>query len=290
MKIERLIYENERGEVIDFSSRSIFFTDSVTGLNDIRNEIYSFSSMGQDGESYIGNRIKSRDIDITGRIRATGKDEQLRCKRLLNHIINPHLSATLTYIYGDYVRVIDCKVENSPTFSHKPIFTEFNISFVCLDPFWRNKHESRDDIASWIGAFEFELEILEGGIELGYREPSLIVNVCNSGDVKTGMRIDFRATGTVSNPRLLNVDTLEFIAFNNLTLTTGDVLSVSTYYGKKDVALIRNGVKYNAFKYLDVDSTYLQLELGDNLLRYEAQTNQDALEVSIYHNDRFLGV
>ena len=57
-EIERPIYGNERAEVIDFSSRSTFFTDSLTGLNDIRNEIYFFSSMGQDGKSYINKWVE----------------------------------------------------------------------------------------------------------------------------------------------------------------------------------------------------------------------------------------
>ena len=131
---------------------------------------------------------------------------------------------------------------------------------------------------------------IETGLELGYREPSLIVNVFNGGDVKTGMRVDFRATGTVTNPKILNVDTGEFIKFNNLTLLAGDVLTVSTYYGKKEVNITSNGITSDGFRYLDVDSTYIQLAVGDNLFRYEAETNAESLEVSIYHNNKYLGV
>jgi len=290
-KIEKLIYTNENGESIEFSHASTYHTNEVSGLNDIRNAIYSFNSMGQDGDTYLGNRIESREIEIIGNINERGKDATIQRRRWLSHVLNPQLNATLTYQYGDFVRIIDCKVDNAPIFVKNAIFQSYTIQLICLDPFWREIAESRADIASWIGSLEFELEIPEEtGMELGYREPSLIVNVYNAGDVKTGMRIDFRATGTVTDPKILNVDTGEYIKFNNLTLLAGDVLTASTHYGKKEVTIARDGVVNDGFRYLDVDSTYIQLSLGDNLFRYEAESNAESLEVSIYHNNKYLGV
>lgn len=58
------------------------------------------------------------------------------------------------------------------------------------------------------------------------------MNVYNSGDVKSGIRIEFRAIGAVTNPVLLNVDTREFIKLN-ISLVAGDVLTVSTATVKK---------------------------------------------------------
>lgn len=114
------------------------------------------------------------------------------------------------------------------------------------------------------------------------------MNVYNSGDVKSGIRIEFRAIGAVTNPVLLNVDTREFIKLN-ISLVAGDVLTVSTGYGEKAVKLNRGGVITDAFRYLDVDSSYLQIAVGDNLFRYSADANAENLEVSIYHNNLYLG-
>lgn len=290
-KIEKLIYTNERGESIEFSHASVYHTNEVSGLSDIRNSIYSFNSMGQDGDTYLGNRIESREIEIVGNINERAKDAVIQHRRNLSHVLNPQLNATLTYQYGDFVRIIDCKVDNAPVFHKKSIFQGFTIQLLCLNPFWKNEDDSRDDIASWIGGLEFSLEIpADTGMDLGYRSPSLIVNVYNGGDVKTGMRVDFRAIGTVSSPKILNVNTGEFIKFNDLTLHAEDVLTVSTYYGKKRITLTRNGLTEDAFRYLDVDSTYIQLALGDNLFRHEAENGGENLEVSIYHNNKYLGV
>ena len=72
---EKLIYTNERGESIEFSPASSYHVNfkDVTGLSDVRNAIYSTNSMGQDGDTYLGYRIESRDIDIVGYIKERDK-------------------------------------------------------------------------------------------------------------------------------------------------------------------------------------------------------------------------
>lgn len=289
-KIEKLTYTNERGESVVFSHASIYHTNEVSGISDVRNAIYSINSMGQDGDTYLGNRIESREIEIVGSIKERDKDHIREYRRKLNRVLNPQYAATLTYEYGDFKRVIDCKVDNAPVFSRKAIFQDFTVQLLCLNPFWRKENKSRDDIATWIGGLEFPEEIpLAEGWQIGFRQPSLIVNVYNDGDVKAGIRVEFRALGAVKNPSLLNVDTQEFIKLN-ITMEAGDTLSVSTGYGEKEVTLKRGGATSDAFRYLDVDSSYLQLLVGDNLFRYSAEENLENLEVSIYHDDLYLGV
>ena len=276
-KIEILTYTNERGESVSFSHASIYHVNmnDVSGLSDVRNAIYSINSMGQDGDTYLGNRIESREIEIVGSIKERNKDQMQEYRRRLNRVLNPQYAATLTYQYGDFVRVIDCKVDNAPVFTRKAIFQDFT-------------SKTRDDIATWIGGLEFPVEIVPGW-EIGYRQPSLIVNVYNDGDVQAGIRVEFRAIGVVKNPALLNVDTQEFIKLN-YTMEAGDTLTVSTGYGEKEVTLKHGGIVTDAFRYLDVDSSYLQLSVGDNLFRYSAEENLENLEVSIYHDDLYLGV
>ena len=291
---EKLTYTNERGESIVFSPASSYHVNfkDVTGLSDVRNALYSTNSMGQDGDTYLGYRIESRDIDIVGHIKERDRQAAQSLRRKLNRILNPQYEATLTYEFGSFKRVIGCKIDDAPLFKRKPIFEQFTIQLSCLNPFWREEAETREDIATWIGGFEFPepdgLQLFEGW-QIGYRQPSLIVNVYNRGDVKSGIRIEFRALGALSNPQLLNVNTQEFIKLN-IDLLAGDVLTISTGYGEKAVKLKRGGIETDAFRYLDVDSSYLQLSVGDNLFRYSAATNTENLEVSIYHNNLYLGV
>lgn len=294
MSVKEALLYTSGTDSVEFSPNSMYYVNiaDVQGLSDVKNTVYSDSSAGQHGDSYLGVRIEPRNIEIVGRVKARDKLEAQNLRRALNRILNPERGGTLTYILGEERRVIDCRVEDAPTFRHKAIFDQFTVSLLCLNPFWREERERRADIAAWMGGFEFPDP---GGIELtnswevGYREPRKIVDAYNAGDVSGGVRVEFRAQGAVKNPSLINVNTGEFIKLN-ITLAAGDVLTVTTGYGEKGAVLRRGGVETNAMQAVDVDSTFLQLAAGDNLFRYEAQENEDNLEVTIYHANRYLGV
>lgn len=290
-KLEVLTYTNSLGESLVFSHSSVYCTQAVEGISDVRNTIYSINSMGQDGDTFVANRLESRDIDISGFIRERDTEKLRTYRRMLARILNPQLSATLTYTFGSFTRVISCRAINAPVVT-KPagsIYAAFSVQLVCLNPFWREVAEKRDDIAAWLGALEFPVEIPQERMQLGFRQPSLIVNVYNGGDVRTGVRIVFQALGDVVNPIIASVDSLEFIRLNTM-LQEGDVLTLSTCYGDKWAELYRDGIITDALRYVDVDSTFLQLEPGDNLIRYDAEQGLSNLEVSIFHNNLYLGV
>lgn len=293
--MEKLIFVNERNESIEFSSASQFHVNmrEVIGLSDVRSAIYSINSMGQDGDTFVSSRIESRDIEITGHINERDKELAWALRRKLGRALNPHFAAKLIYQRNDYKVIIGCRAENAPIFSSAPVFQRFTVQLFCANPFWREETDTKEDIAVWRGAFEFPepggLEIIDGEWMVGYREPSLIVNCVNRGDVRAGLRAEFRALGAVVNPSLLNVNTGEFIKFN-IAMQAGDILSIATGYGEKKVTLRRGGIVSDAFRFVDVDSAYLQLAVGDNLFRYDAQDNLANLEVAIYHNNYYLGV
>lgn len=64
----------------------------------------------------------------------------------------------------------------------------------------------------------------------------------------------------------------------------------NTKYGSKGAKLIRDGVETDYFRYIDVDSTFMQLAIGDNMFRYDAASGVNSLEVSIFYSKEFLGV
>lgn len=292
MDYEKLIYINSRGESLEFSVTSVFHCNvskDVTGIAGIDNTIYRINSMGQHGDTYIGQRFEPREITIAGSINSTEKDRILELRRKAEKILNAELEAKLVYIYKDFIRVIDCKVDGRPTFNLKKVFMQYRIPLTCCSPFWREEIEAKKDIAAWIASWEFDFEIKEEGIELGYREPSVIVNVYNEGDVKSGMRVEFRAVGTVVNPMILNVNTQEYIKMIT-TMEAGDVITINTAYGSKGATLIREGEVEDYFRHIDVDSTFIQLDIGDNVFRYDAEDGITNMEATIYYNNKYLGV
>lgn len=295
MENEKLTYINSRGERLELGVDSVYhcnISKDVEGISGVTSVIYSTNSMGQHGDTYVGQRIEARDIDVVGHINTRDKAQALELRRRMLKIFNPELSATLVYEYGGFKRVIDCRAYGEPKILKKEVLYEFDLQIECLNPFWREEEETKEDIASWVAAWHFPYVIEKDSTKsmiYGYRAESVIVDCYNEGDVSTGMRIRFTALGTVSNPVLLNVDTEEFIQIN-ATMKTGDVIEINTKYGRKGAKLIRDGVETDYFRYIDVDSTFMQLAIGDNMFRYDAASGVNSLEVSIFYSKEFLGV
>lgn len=293
MDYEKLIYTNSRGESLEFGVEGLYHCNvskDVAGISDITNTIYSSNSMGQHGNTYIGQRIEARAITVTGHINTKDKTQAITLRREALKILNPELKGILTYVYGDYTRLIDCYIDDSPVFYRKSVLVQFDITFNCLNPFWREEYETVEDIASWIGSWEFPCAIdEEEGMIFGYREEAVIVNCYNIGDVSTEMKIRFTAIGDVENPILLNINTQEYIKIN-ATIQEGDVLEVNTEYGNKYAQISRSGEVTDYFRYIDVDSTFMKLDIGDNIFRYDADDGVSMLEVTILYRAKYLGV
>lgn len=134
---------------------------------------------------------------------------------------------------------------------------------------------------------EFVTEFGEGiGQEWGYRELKQIVEVDNVGDVECPLRVVFRANGDVEKPYIQNVETYELIRINR-TLKSGDILEITTGYGNKNVYL--NGKK--AHQYLDfLNSSWLQLKPGINLIKYGAEKGLNNLDCTVFYTPLYLGV
>ncbi|APU60728.1 phage tail family protein [Clostridium botulinum] len=287
-KKEKFIFENEKGQQIEFSIWSPFFLQNIDGISGLKNTIYSNKGMEQDGSTCVGSTLDDRNIVIQGSII---DNKEINREKLLS-IINPKLKSKLIYIDGNIKKYVECIVETAPIIP-KENNPKFQISLLCNNPYWKDYIDSKVNIALWKGDFHFPLVIpVNKGITMGHREPSLIVNVLNNGQVETGMIIEFFARGTLKNPSLFNVNTREFIKINK-GMVAGEKFIINTNYSKKKILQKLNGVTTDILNYLDIvggGDTFLQLDVGDNLFRYNADSNLDNLEVNIYFSPQYLGV
>ena len=87
----------------------------------------------------------------------------------------------------------------------------------------------------------------------------------------------------------MNVKTNEFILIKK-SLVAGERILVNTEFNKKRVTRIFNKEESNAFHFIDLNSTFFHLDVGDNLIKYDAESGLDNLEVNIYHKPLYLGV
>ena len=282
-----LTYINSLGGTLTFNDKPPFILQNFE--QDLSVDIYSSKGMDQDGETYLGNALDIMDLTLEVALLNSTKAELINNRNIVNKAFNPKLGEGYL-IYKDELKEIKvkCIINKLPTWDKTDkTISEGVVSLTANKSFWTDIQELKEEIALWKSDFKFPLAIPSTGIKFGHREPSLIVNVNNKGDVECGMRIEFKALATLTNPSLLNVNAGEFIKINK-GMVSGEVISVTTYFGNKTVKSTLNGVTTNIFNYIDWESTFLQLEVEDNLFRYDAETGLDNLEVSIYYMPQYL--
>lgn len=293
--MEKITFINSKGQSVELGNDGPYILTKIEGTGAVGVGIQSQKSPYQDGTSYLGNTLDHRAISIQIMILGQNEIDIADKRHKLLQVFNPKLNeGRLIYEFGNKKREIKAISEITPSFpdndrDFKDTMQQGLIQLYCSNPFFKDIVETKEEVAIWRGSFGFPLELQEEGIELGYREPSLIVNVFNGGDVPCGMRIQFKALATVVNPSLFNVNTREYFKINR-TMEAGEAITVTTHFQNKKVQLNKNGVVSNAFNWIDFQSTFLQLDVNDNLLRYDADEGIDNLEVSIYYSPMYLGV
>lgn len=293
--MQKILFTNSRGQTIEFSELPPYILTKVEGLGDVESTNQTQKSYFQDGSTYKASILEERFITLEISIISSSISDLSAVRQNFASIFNPKLGEGIfQYRYANEVKEIDAVPEHVPFFpsgSGNRIgnFQKALVTLRCPNPYFRKSEIEKTEIALWEPRFEFPLEIIDGEMELGIRSPSLIVNVLNDGHVETGMMIHFKALGTVVNPSLFNVNTREFFKLNK-TMLPGEVIIVNTNKGRKRIESTLNGVTTNIFNYRVFGSKFMQLEIGDNLFRYDADNNVEGLEVVIYHSPQFVGV
>lgn len=285
-------------------TRAVLTLDMVSTPNFILNSVdwgavesthHSFKYVNQIGVYVTGTSLETRSVTIQGWVIAENESLMTIRKTTLNRFFNPQQAVDL--FYKDYVLrfLPNTSIRYSATIAeNNEVICKFKVEGYCPDPLFSEQVENKVAAASTQPMFHFPLIISEtpnppGGIIFGLRQPSLIVTVTNNGAVDVGMKIVFRASGTLTNPSLIEVNTQKFFKVNK-TMVAGEEITIDTIIGEKKIEGYLNGITSNYFKYRDLDSEWLQLKVGDNLFRYDADQNVGNLEVYIYYNNKYLEV
>jgi len=295
--VERIILrrvKNQEELVLDMVSTPDYILKSVD-WGTIKGTHHSYKYVNQIGKSVANTSLGMRDITIEGWIVAANEGHMTLLKRKLNSFINPQ--ETITLFYGDYKInfVPDETVKYSAsTAENNEIFCKFQIYGTAPNPLFSDGFETMSAFVMTAPSFHFPLILSQSlpdkGAVFGKRTASLIANLVNEGSVAVGMKIVFKANGTVVNPSLININTQEDFTINK-TLVNGEEIEIITSIGEKSVkGRIDNNDFVNYFMYKNIDSSWLQLEVGDNLFRYNAESGVDNLDVFVYFYNQYLEV
>lgn len=278
---------------LDKVTTPYYILESAT-WGEIEGKHHEYKYVNQVGVHVTGTSLGTRPVTITGWVIADTEAQMDERKGMLNRFVNPQQIIELTYKKYHLKFLPDSSIKYSVTMAeNNEVMCKFQIIGMAADPLFKDEQDDKVSAASTKAMFHFPLIMSKAKkpptVMFGVREPSLIVNVYNSGAVSTGMKIVFKALGTLTGPSLINVYTQEFFKLNK-TMYAGERVEVTTTIGEKKVLALINGIEENYFRYRDLDSTWLQLDVGDNLFRYDADAGIDNLEVYIYFSNKYLEV
>lgn len=241
----------------------------------------------QDGSAVSGIYLIDRLISVTAELSVT-QNQELNRQQLI-HFFNPKTTGNLTVNYCGVERNIDYIVNKFDVITPATLWENlsFTIDLICPKPYWNDMDSFGKNIAHITKQFAFPLGIPMGkGKIMGYKTFKREVLLNNPGDAATGVEIVFVALrGTVVNPKLIKASTGEYLRAV-LTMQKGDRLTFNTNERSKRVEL--NGE--NVIHLLDRHSTFFNIDVGDNLLRYDADENYINIEVRPYYTPKYLGV
>ena len=288
--MERLTIKDKLGKKLILSKSHPYLLSQVEGIGVSTN--ISTMSGAFDGVNITGFNIKEKTIAITGAIVSNTKREMQQERAKFVSFLNPN-KGSFDFVYENdaHKKKLAGNVQRIDFKESVSRLQKFQIQVLAPFPFWQEEIERKKEVALWAKDAYFPLVATkEKPIVFGHRVSNLICNVFNPGDVETGMRIQLKALATVVNPSVLNIYTHDFIKIMQ-TLEKGDVLEITTYANNKRVVINKaDGTTKNVFNWITLDSEFLQLAVGDNLFRYDAESGLDNLEMTIYYNPATMGV
>ena len=275
----KIVYENYKGKKITISYRPPFLLGLCEGFHEILGTVNSISSAHGVGTSWNGTSIDERDLTIKGVITTNVQENRL----LLFDIFVLNSEGILYYYEGEIERKIKCIVEKVSIPEKGGYTRDFTISLVCPNPRFSALKSTILSMSSWSPNFKFPLKIpINTGIKFGSKNTTSMGTTENETEIEYGMTITFKASDTVTNPYLLNVNTRDQIQIEKV-MSSGDQIIITTHIDNKNV-IFKNGVtgEEENINYLIVyGSKYLTVPTGSNTFRSGADSGEDNLETTI---------
>lgn len=279
-----LTWENWKGDSIDLTDeRGGIYLDRVEGLHPVKAEHSTAVSPYRDGARLTNTRLGVRNIVVYLNLCQNVEEN----KALLYRFFRKKKEGTLRYKRGDVDVYAKAYVEDvTPNQYENPVSVQ--IVLVCFNPYFINAHEIVRELGKNQSRLRFMLSFTEPK-PFGVYNSSKTHTITNGGDDELGMIIHIYASGHAELPKIYNDLTGEYIELQ-LELFAGDEIVINTNDGEHEVTLIRAAERFNIFNLLSHGSTWLQLDVGDNVLGTTASSGEDAVSFTITAAERYEGV
>lgn len=281
-----LVLENKNGDQLTFSQNSPYTISDIQGLNPPDATINTSEVSLIDGGKYNSAKVNMRQLMIAFAIETSAAYNRVQMYKVLKtkEWVKMYYSGDYRNVYiTGYIQSIDISY-----FEKKQIVT---VDILCPQPYFKAAEDMINSLSNIIGSFHFPfMSTAEPELVMGYLDPLASITIDNVGDVETGLIFTLIANASVTNPKIFDYVTQEFIGLN-FTMLTNDEITIDTTKGNKSITLLRNGVETNIFNSLMKNSTWLQLPASGGVYSYEVGTGEPTnLSILISYSALYEGV
>lgn len=284
--MQRIIYTNELGESLELGFNPPFILQGIDGTGGVSVNHQTQKLYNQDGEISKNSTVASRPITLRASIIADNDDALFQYREDISRIFNPkYNSGVLTYITPNGTKRIDAKVDVSPSFyNYQNNTVTVLIELIALNPYWKGENSFNMFINTpYFSMFQFPLQL---ETQMGVLTESYIVT--NNGNISSPLDIEIKSGS--SEVTIEKLKTGEKIIVNR-AIPDGSKLLISTSKGNKKIKVINSdGTENNGFAYLDIDSSFFQLDIGENPLRILTDSAGTNIDIDLKWDELFVGI
>lgn len=271
-------YVNENGESITFTYDAGFLINKPVGIDTLQVSLSQATGIDQVGATIQSANIQPRPVTVSGIL--VGEFVTNNKEKLLS-VVRPDLTAKL-YADDYYLNV---RPTSTPTIDPTAKFAKFQFSVLAAYPYWQKDNSVRTVLSGLQYMFKFPWNISRE-YQFAKMMETKFINVPNRGQLPVPMTVTFLARGDCLNPKITNVNTGKFMAIIK-SLVAGERVVVEITHDRTYVTSSVDGDIRGA---LSLKSTLNRLDVGDNVLKPEAEEGGNQLEVSIDFATEIVGI
>lgn len=275
---KRFRYVNENGDSIVFDYAGGFLINKPTGIDTVSVRMNEAQGIDQVGSTVQSVNVQSRPVKISGVL--VGEFQAENKDRLLS-VIRPDLEGRL---YADefYLTV---RPTATPAIEQKPSFAAFQLSLKAPYPYWQKDDSASATLSSVEPGFKFPWNISQA-YRFGTMTEAQFINICNRGQVPIPFTVTFTALSGVTNPKIIDASTNKYLLLNK-EMVAGEKVVIEITHERTFVTSSADGECRGA---LDLTSNFFRLKVGDNVIKPDASSGKENLQVDINYAIEVVGI
>lgn len=278
-------YVNDNGDSIVFDYAGGFLINKPSGIDTLSINLSQAQGIDQTGATIQSTNIQPRPVTITGYLVG---DAQTVNKEKLLAVFRPDLGGKL--YADDYYLTVHPTA--TPTIEPKRQLAQFQLSLLAAYPYWCKDDSASATLSGIEPLFKLVNKEPRPGwnisrkYQFGQLKQTQFMNVPNRGQVPVPFTATFIASGSVENPKITNANTLKYLLVKK-PMVSGERLVVEITHERTYVTSSVDGDCRGA---LSLSSNLFKLDVGDNVLKPEAEAGLENLQVNIDFATEIVGI